>query len=161
MYDVRRILPMLVLLLYGQAGVAQTCLNGFELTAIVVLENDIRQSVASYACRMAHAEHGLTYDLYDRLRQRWARQRSEQRLIRERVYWRIYGNEWRDKVDEWQRATATREGRLFRPEMKACHDLRAEILKHTDSWEALFTDAAYKAAGEAYDPLRCTAVEAG
>jgi len=160
MYDIRKILPSLVMVLYSQVGFAETCLDGFELTAIVVLENDIRQSVASYACHMVHPRHELTYELYDQLRQRWGRQRFKQRIIRDRVYRRIYSNEWRAKIDEWRRVIATNEGRLFKPEINACQDLRLEILKHIGSWKALFMDAARKAAGEAYDPLRCTVVEA-
>ncbi len=160
MYYLRKTLSGLALLLCSQNGAAATCLNGFELAAIVVLENDIRQSVASYACRMVYPEHESTYDLYGQLRQRWARQHAKQRAIQDKVYWRIYDNEWRAKIAEWKRVTATREGRLFKPEMNACYDLRMEILEHSGSWKALFTDAARKAAGEAYDPLRCTDVEA-
>ena len=161
MYALRKILPGLVLLLHGQMGAAETCLSGFELTAMVVFENDIKQSVESYACRMAHPEHELTYDLYKQLRQHWTQQRADQRIIRDRVYWRIYGNNWRDKIAEWERATAIREAGLFKPEMQACRDLRMKMLQYIDSWKSLFADAARKAAGKAYDPLRCADVEAG
>lgn len=159
MYFFRKLLLGLLMLLSSSASYAATCLNGFELTAIVVFENAIKQSVESYACRMAFPEHESTYHLYGELRQTWMSQKLKQDEIRDAVYQRIYGDNWQDKIDEWEQLTAVRESKLFKPEINGCYDLRMEILEHTYSWKSLFTDAARKAAGEVYDSLRCVNVK--
>ncbi len=135
---------------------AATCLDGFELTAIVVMENDIKQSVEAYSCRIESVDHIQTYEFYNKLRSSWKQERAAERAKRDEVYQRIYGDNWQDKIVEWEMITAKREGKLFKPGELACYDLRMEILEHTGNWKNLYDDAAEKAAGAVYDPLRCT-----
>ena len=131
------------------------CLDGFELTAIVVLETDIRQSVEAFACRMAFPQDSSTYDLYSQLREKWKKQRSKQKSLRDEVYQRIYGDAWQQKVDSWTQKMALDYGKGFKPGDIACHDLRNEMGVHASDWELLYTSAAREAASVRYDPLRC------
>jgi hypothetical protein len=131
------------------------CLDGFELTAIVVLETDIRQSVEAFACRMAFPKDSSTYDLYTQLREKWKQPRDEQRAMRDRVYQRIYGDAWQQKVDDWTQAMAVDYGKSFRPGDITCHDLRNEMGVHASDWETLYNSAAREAASARYDSLRC------
>lgn len=135
----------------------ETCLNGYELTAIVVLETDIKQSVESYACRMAFPQDTSTYDLYNQLRAKWKRERMKQKQMRDNVYRRIYGDAWQTKVDEWTQTMAVSQGQSFKPTDIACQDLRKEMGAHTHDWPALYRASAREAASAKYDPLRCKA----
>ena len=134
---------------------ANTCLNGYELTAIVVLENNIRHSVESYACRMAFPEDSSTYALYGQLRDKWAQQMEEQRNMRDKVYQRIYGDEWQARVDNWQLSIPVTMSKQFKATDISCHDLRMEMMAHAHDWQTLYDAAAREAASERYDPLRC------
>ena len=78
-----------------------SCLDGYELTAIVVLENDIRQSVEAFACRMTFPQDSSTYSLFNQLRDKWKAQINSQKLKRDEVYQRIYRDAWQQKVDDW------------------------------------------------------------
>lgn len=149
-------LALMTLLFSGITPVqATTCLDGFELTSIVVLENDIKQSVEAYACRIESADYVATYELYRELRQSWQAQRAMERARRDEVYKRIYGEAWQDRIVEWELLTAKREGKLFKPGEQACQALHTQIRRHLDDWQQLYDDAAKKAAGAVYDPLRC------
>lgn len=132
-----------------------TCLNGYELTAIVVLETDIRQSVESYACRMALPDDSSTYNLYNQLRDKWSKQRAAQRKLRDEVYQRIYGDAWQTKVDEWMQSMAVTMGKEFKPTDISCQDLRIQLGAHAHDWQALYDTSAREAAAAKYDPLRC------
>lgn len=131
------------------------CLDGFELTAIVVLENDIRQSVEAFACRVAFPQDSSTYSLFNQLREKWKKQRNEQKLKRDKVYQRIYGDAWQQKVDSWTQAMALAYSKDFTPSDIACHDLRNELGAHASDWNIIYNSAARAAANEQYDPLRC------
>jgi len=141
----------------GAASAEETCLNGYDLTAIVVLETDIRQSVESYACRMAFPGDSSTYDLYGQLRDKWKSERMKQKQMRDDVYQRIYGDAWQTKVDEWTQSMAVTQGKLFKPTEIACQDLRKEMGEQVRDWLALYTASAREAAQAKYDPLRCKA----
>gem|GEM_PF-6239616 len=132
----------------------ETCLNGYELTAIVVLETDIKHSVESYACRMAFPDDSSTYGLYNQLRDKWKTHRMKQREMRDNVYQRIYGDTWQAKVDAWTQMIAVSSGQSFKPTDIACHDLRKEMGRYAQDWPALYTASAREAASEKYDPLR-------
>jgi hypothetical protein len=152
-----------ILLVAGFTGLSHAqeeqpaCLNGFDLTAIVVLENDIRQSVESYACRMAFPDDSSTYDLYNQLRDKWSRQRTSQRELRNQVYQRIYGDVWQEKVDSWRQSMAITYSDTFKPTDIACQDLRMELLTHAHDWKTLYKASAREAASAKYDALRCKA----
>ena len=143
---------MPVLFAQDQKG---SCLNGYELTAIVVMETDIRQSVESYACRMALPGDTSTYDLYNQLRDKWSKQRTKQRKLRDEVYQRIYGDAWQTKVDEWRQSMAVTKSKAFRPSEISCQDLRNELGSHAHDWQTLYQASAREAASAKYDPLRC------
>jgi len=144
-------------LMSGTALAEETCLNGFELTAIVVLETDIKHSVESYACRMAFPDDSSTYNLYNQLRGKWKLQRMKQKEMRDKVYQRIYGDAWQARVDDWTQMMAVSSGQSFKPTDIACHDLRKEMGRYAHDWPALYTASAREAASEKYDPLRCKA----
>ncbi len=134
---------------------ANTCLDGYELTAIVVLENNIRFSVESYACRMAFPGDSSTYALYSQLRDKWAQQLQEQRNMRDKVYQRIYGDEWQARVDNWQRSIPVSMSKQFKATDISCQDLRMEMVAQAHDWQKLYDAAAREAASVRYDPLRC------
>lgn len=133
----------------------QTCLNGFDLTAIVVLETDIRQSVEAYACRMAFPQDSSTYKLYSQLRGKWTSQRASQKKLRDEVYARIYGDAWQDKVDDWRQTMALNYSKAFKPTDIACQGLRMEMVAQAHDWKTLYDASAREAASARYDPLRC------
>ena len=141
----------------GVVSAEGTCLDGYELTAIVVLETDIKQSVESYACRMAFPHDASTYDLYGQLRGKWKPERMKQKLMRDNVYQRIYGDVWQIKVDEWTQTTAVTQGQLFTPTQISCQDLRKEMGAHANDWPILYRASAREAASATYDSLRCKA----
>ena len=132
-----------------------TCLNGFELTAIVVLETDIRQSVSAFACRMTFPEDPSTYDLYNQLRDKWKDKRSSEHAMRDSVYQRIYGDAWQGKVEDWTQTMAIAQSELFKPDDITCQDLRNEMGAQAHDWLLLYESAAREAAQAKYDPLRC------
>lgn len=136
------------------------CLNGYELTAIVVMETDVRQSVESYACRMAFPDDSSTYNLYNQLRDKWSKQRASQRKLRDEVYQRIYGDAWQAKVDEWMQSMAVSHSKAFKATDISCQDLRSELGAHAFDWQSLYQASAREAASEKYDPLRCQATGA-
>jgi len=131
------------------------CLDGFDLTAIVVIETDIKQSVEAYNCRMVFPEDASTYDLYNQLRGKWKPQRQKQKQRRDKVYQRIYGDAWQAKVEEWTQVTAVTEGKLFKATDISCQDLRKEMGAYSYDWQALYQDSAREAASARYDGLRC------
>lgn len=133
----------------------QNCLNGYELTAIVVLETDIKQSVEAFACRMAFPKDSSTYDLYNQLRGKWGKQRKNQKEMRDKVYQRIYGDAWQKKVEDWTQTMALTYSKEFSPTDITCQDLRNELGAHAFDWRNLYKSAAREAASEKYDPLRC------
>ena len=121
------------------------------------MEIDIRQSVESYACRMAFPGDSSTYDLYNQLRDKWSKQRAKQRTLRDEVYQRIYGDAWQIKIDEWRQSMAITKSKAFKPSDISCQDLRNELGAHAHDWQALYQESAREAASEKYDPLRCEA----
>lgn len=145
------------ILMPGAVSAEETCLNGYELTAIVVLETDIRQSVESYACRMVFPQDTSTYDLYGQLRGKWKRERMKQRQMRDNVYQRIYGDVWQTKVDEWTQSMAVTQGQSFKPTDIACQNLRKEMGAYAHDWPTLYRASAREAASAKYDSLRCEA----
>ena len=149
------LLVIAVVLMPGKVLAKETCLNGYELTAIVVLETDIKHSVESYACRMAFPDDSSTYDLYNQLRDKWKSHRMKQKKMRDKVYQRIYGDAWQAKVDAWTQMIAVSSGQSFKPTDIACHDLRKEMSRYAQDWPAFYTASAREAASEKYDPLRC------
>lgn len=133
----------------------QSCLDGFDLTAIVVLETDIRQSVQAYACRMTFPQDSSTYKLYNQLRDKWTSQRLKQKKRRDDVYQRIYADAWQDKVDGWRQTMAVNYSKDFEPTDIACQDLRMEMVAQAHDWKTLYNAAAREAASARYDSLRC------
>ena len=131
------------------------CLNGFELTAIVVLETDIRQSVGAYACRMVFPADTSTYGLYNQIRDKWKQQRQVQKNMRDNIYQRIYGDKSEAKVSAWMLTTARAQGKQFKATDASCQSLRNEMGSHSQNWQTLFNASAREAAEEKYDPLRC------
>ncbi len=75
--------------------------------------------------------------------------------MRDKVYQRIYGDAWQQKVDNWTQTMAVTYGNSFKPDDIACHDLRNEMGAHAADWERLYSSAAREAASAKYDPLRC------
>ena len=157
MYVLRLMIMLVALAPVAVQAEGRDCLDGYELTAIVVLENDIKQSVEAYACRMAFPEDSSTYTVYSQLRGKWHKQRTAQRDKRDKVYQRIYGDIWQNKIDEWTQSMAVSSGQEFDPTDIACHDLRNELFAHIYDWDNVYKSAAREAASEKYDALRCEA----
>lgn len=145
-------------LLISQPVKAQTCLNGYELTAIVVLENDIRQAVSAYACQKIASLQSPTYDTYQKLREQWKDKRAKQTRLRDKTYQRIYGKDWQTKVDDWTARTAASQSSLFKVSAENCSRLQTALDEHLKSWEQIYNAAARQAASKPYDPLRCEKV---
>lgn len=149
----------------GNATLTQTpenaappCLDGFDLTAIVVMETDIRQSVAALHCQMAFAERLDSYWQYRQLRDKWQQQRKQQKQKRDDVYRRIYGDSWQEKLQDWTISISKDAGSTFVADWVSCQELKRDLIAHTESWDFVYNTAAAEAAQEKYDPLRCEPV---
>ncbi|TNF91637.1 MAG: hypothetical protein EP297_15435 [Gammaproteobacteria bacterium] len=140
---------------YAAPANSDTCMNGYELTAIVVLETNIRHAVSSYACNITLPNNKDVYDTYQAIKEKWEKQRTEQYILRNKVYQRIYGGVWQAKVDEWTNAIALNESKSFEPSSINCRILKDELEKRLADWNQIYNTAARQAAGPQFDPIRC------
>jgi hypothetical protein len=140
---------------YSLPATSDTCMNGYELTAIVVLETNIRHAVSAYACKISSADNQEIYDAYQAVKNKWQKQRTDQYIKRNKVYQRIYGDIWEEKVSEWTNAIAQNESEAFEPSAINCRILKDELERRLSDWDHIYNTAARQAAGPQFDPIRC------